>query len=83
MNKEKPKYNLLQNTAWMLRLSKEERELKVPLTVAGLSVTAVWQQTAGMLFVPAVIRVLERQGSIGELAATIALLPRRCSCPPG
>ncbi len=73
MNKEKPKYNLLQNTAWMLRLSKEERELKVPLTVAGLSVTAVWQQTAGMLFVPAVIRVLEKQGSIGELAVTIAL----------
>ena len=57
----------------MLRVSKEEKETEVPLTVAGLSVTAVWEQTAGMLFVPAVIRVLERNGSIGELVLTIAL----------
>ncbi len=81
MKKEKPRYNLLQNTVWMLRLSKEERELKVPLTAAGLSVTAVWQQTAGMLFIPAVIRVLEKQGSIGELLATIALFTAAMMVP--
>ena len=73
MKKDKPKYNLLQNTLWMLRLSKEERELQVPLTAAGLSLTAVWQQTAGMLFVPAVIRVLQVQGSVSELLLTIVL----------
>ena len=73
MNPKKPKYNTLENSLWMIRTAKEAKELQVPLTAAGLAVTAVLQSTIGLLLPPAVLRVIERKGSVRELLTTVLL----------
>ena len=57
----------------MIRTAKEAKELQVPLTAAGLAVTAVLQSTIGLLLPPAVLRVIERKGSVRELLTTVLL----------
>ena len=73
MNSQKPKYNTIENSFWMIRIAKEAKELQVPLTAAGLAATAVLQSTVGLLLPPAVLRVIERKGSVWELLSTVLL----------
>ena len=68
--KPKPKYNVWQNTAYMLSVAWDTRR-SVPLLVVLLAVCTAGKTTAEMLISPAVLGKLESGASLGQLLGAI------------
>ena len=68
--KPKPKYNVWQNTAYMLSVAWDTRR-SVPLLVVLLAVCTAGKTTAEMLISPAVLGKLESGAPLGQLLGAI------------
>lgn len=71
MKKEKPKYNMAQNTWFMVKLAWTSREKKVLVLGLLTALLTVALNLINLYVSPAVLGVVERHGSLGELAATL------------
>ena len=69
--KEKPKYNMAQNTWFMVKLAWTSREKKVLVLGLLSALLTVALNLINLYVSPAVLGVVERHGSLGELAATL------------
>lgn len=70
--KEKPKYNMAQNTWFMVKLAWTSREKKVLVLGLLSALLTVALNLINLYVSPTVLGVVERHGSLGELAATLA-----------
>lgn len=70
--KEKPKYNMAQNTWFMVKLAWTSREKKVLVLGLLSALLTVALNLINLYVSPAVLGVVERHGSLAELAATLA-----------
>lgn len=70
--KEKPKYNMWQNSAWMVSLAWKTRKTVLWVTIA-LAATTAGQTIIELLVAPAILSKVEAAAPLGELFATIAL----------
>ena len=70
--KEKPKYNMAQNTWFMVKLAWTSREKKVLVLGLLSALLTVALNLINLYVSPAVLGVVERHGSLGELAGTLA-----------
>ncbi len=70
--KEKPKYNMWQNSAWMVSLAWKHRKTVLWVTL-GLAVATAGQTIIELLVAPAILSKVETAAPLGELFATIAL----------
>lgn len=71
MKKEKPKYNMAQNTWFMVKLAWTSREKKVLVLGLLTALLTVALNLINLYVSPTVLGVVERHGSLGELAATL------------
>ncbi len=69
--KEKPKYNMAQNTWFMVKLAWTSREKKVLVLGLLSALLTVALNLINLYVSPTVLGVVERHGSLGELAATL------------
>lgn len=69
--KEKPKYNMWQNSVYMVRFAFREKEKKILLFCALEVVLATAGSLTGLFITPAALNVLETGGGPGKLVATI------------
>ena len=69
--KEKPKYNMAQNTWFMVKLAWTSREKKVLVLGLLSALLTVALNLINLYVSPAVLGVVERHGSLAELAATL------------
>lgn len=72
MKKEKPKYNMAQNTWFMVKLAWISGEKKVLVLGLLSALLTVALNLINLYVSPTVLGVVERHGSLGELAATLA-----------
>ncbi len=70
--KEKPKYNMWQNSAWMAGLAWKTRKTVLWVTI-GLAAATAGQTIIELLVAPAILSKVENAAPLGELFATIAL----------
>ena len=70
--KEKPKYNMAQNTWFMVKLAWTSGEKKVLVLGLLSALLTVALNLINLYVSPAVLGVVERHGSLGELAGTLA-----------
>ena len=68
--KEKPKYNLFQNSAYMISLAWRRQKSVLSLCVI-LAALAVAQNLLGLFVTPAILGAIESGASVGELVTTI------------
>lgn len=71
VKKEKPKYNMAQNTWFMVKLAWTSREKKVLVLGLLTALLTVALNLINLYVSPTVLGVVERHGSLGELAATL------------
>jgi len=69
--KIKPKYNLWQNSAWMIKVAWQEKEKKVLVLYSLTALLAVAISLVELYVVPVILSAVERHVPLGELAATI------------
>lgn len=69
---EKPKYNVLQNIAFMLRCAGKVRR-SVPYVCVVMALIAVAQNLCNLFLAPQILRKVETQTSLSELLITIAI----------
>ena len=69
--KEKPKYNMAQNTWFMVKLAWTSREKKVLVLGLLSALLTVALNLINLYVSPTVLGVVERHGSLAELAATL------------
>ncbi len=69
--KEKPKYNMAQNTWFMVKLAWTSKEKKVLVLGLLSALLTVALNLINLYVSPTVLGVVERHGSLGELAATL------------
>ena len=69
--KEKPKYNMAQNTWFMVKLAWTSREKKVLVLGLLSALLTVALNLINLYVSPTVLGVVERHGSLGELAGTL------------
>lgn len=67
----KPKYNLWQNTGYMLRTSRKYAKSVFPLCII-LALLSAGKSIAELLIAPAILNKIELARPLGEVAATIA-----------
>jgi len=67
----KPKYNMWQNTAWMIGLAWREQEKKVLVLAALSAPMAVATNLVNLYVVPTILGTVERHAPLTELAGTI------------
>ena len=72
MKKEKPKYNMAQNTWFMVKLAWTSGEKKVLVLGLLSALLTVALNLINLYVSPTVLGVVERHGSLGELAGTLA-----------
>ena len=70
--KEKPKYNMAQNTWFMVKLAWTSKEKKVLVLGLLSALLTVALNLINLYVSPTVLGVVERHGSLAELAATLA-----------
>ncbi len=70
--KKKPKYNMWQNSCYMIKTAWNNGEKKVILLGLLSALLAVLQNLVNLYVSPMIISVLERRGSVAELMLTIA-----------
>ena len=68
---QKPKYNVWQNTAYMLGVAWREKHWSVFTVGLSLALVTAGKTIAELLFAPAVIQVLEQGAPLGKLLVTI------------
>lgn len=68
----KPKYNMWQNTAFMIRLAWSSRK-SVPLLCVALAVVTASVTVAQLLITPGILQKVETSAPLGELVLAIAL----------
>lgn len=71
MKKTKPKYNMWQNSWYMIKLAHSSKEKKVIVLCLLSALLAVAQGLCGLYISPTILSVVERQASVGELVLTI------------
>ena len=59
MEKEKPKYNLLQNIAWMIGMSKKADSPEVGFFVLLMGMVSAGVNIAGLLITPMILKQVE------------------------
>ena len=69
----KPKYNMWQNSWYMIKLAWSIKEKKVPLLCLAVTVLAVASNLVNLYISPAILGALERKASLTELLLTILL----------
>ena len=69
--KSKPQYNVLQNTAWMVRLAWEEKEKKVLVLSLFIALFSVAVNLLNLYVVPTILAAVESKAPLGELLGTI------------
>lgn len=69
--KNRPKYNLWQNSAWMIQVAWQEKEKKVLLIVVLTALFATAVNLLELFVVPVILNAVELHVSIGRLIATI------------
>lgn len=69
--KEKPKYNMWQNSAWMIVKTWKEKEKKILIISVLFAAFALATNLAELYVVPSILGIVEHQASLGELAKTI------------
>lgn len=67
----KPKYNLWQNTGFMLRTSRKYAKSVFPLCI-GLALLSAGKSVAELLIAPAILNKIELSASLGSVVFTIA-----------
>lgn len=70
-SKNKPKYSVLQNVCWMIRLAWKKRK-RVPLMCILIAFTEIIINLAQLYITPEILRCVEQHTSIGSLLGTIA-----------
>lgn len=70
-SKNKPKYSVLQNVCWMIRLAWKKRK-RVPLMCILIAFTEIIINLAQLYITPEILRCVEQHTSIGSLFGTIA-----------
>ncbi len=70
--RKKPKYNMWQNSAWMVSLAWKTRKTVLWVTL-GLAAVTAGQTIIELLVAPAILSKVETAAPLGELFATIAL----------
>ncbi len=71
-NKEKPKYNLLQNLGFMLRCAWKARK-SVPFVCVAMALVAVAQNLCSLFVAPEILSRVESHAPLSELLLTIAI----------
>jgi len=69
--KEKPKYNLLQNVAWMVKMSKEADSPEVGFFVLLMGVVSAGVNIAGLLITPMILKQVEDKAPLPKLLFVI------------
>ena len=69
--KEKPKYNLLQNVAWMIGLSKKADSPEVGFFVLLMGVVSAGVNIAGLLITPMILKQVEDKAPLSKLLLVI------------
>lgn len=69
----KPKYNMAQNSWFMVKLAWTTQEKKVVVLGLLTALTAVALNLVSLYVSPSILAVVERQGSVSELVGTIAV----------
>lgn len=72
-SKKSPKYNMLQNSAYMIRLAWTSGEKKVIVLSLISALTAVGLNLINLYVSPTILGAVERQASVGELLMTVAV----------
>ncbi len=71
MEKEKPKYNLLQNVAWMVEMSRKADSPEVGVFVLLMGVVSAGANIAGLLITPMILKQVEDQVPLLKLLLVI------------
>lgn len=69
--KKKPKYNMFQNSWFMIKLAWKQKEKKVILTGILLVLLGVATNLIDLYIAPTILKVIETNASFGELMSTI------------
>lgn len=67
----RPKYNMLQNTAWMISVAWREKEKKVLVLTTLLALLAVARNLTDLYITPTILAAVETQAPLGVLLGTI------------
>lgn len=70
--KTKPKYNIIQNVAWMIRMAWQTRR-RVLLFVLAMAGTEILNNLTQLYVAPKILGCVEQHSSMGRLLTTIAL----------
>ncbi len=71
MEKEKPKYNLLQNIAWMIGMSKKADSPEVGFFVLLMGMVSAGVNIAGLLITPMILKQVEDKAPLSKLLLVI------------
>jgi len=71
--KDKPKYNMWQNSIWMIGLAWREKEKKVLVITLAMACVQILSRLTQILVVPTILEIVERHASITDLIITILL----------
>ena len=69
-NKDKPKYNLIQNVIWMIKNAWESCRRLLVLVIA-VAILEILYNLAGLYIAPEILRIVQEQGNMKELLFTI------------
>ncbi len=69
--KKKPKYNLLQNTGFMIKLAWKSKEKKVIITAILLAILGVSLNLINLYIAPTILGTIERKASLVEMLVII------------
>ena len=70
-SKNKPKYHIIQNLCWMIKIAWNKRK-RVPLMCILIALTEIIIKLAQLYITPEILRCVEQHASIGALLGTIA-----------
>jgi len=70
--KEKPRYNLLQNVTWMIRMSKRADSPEVGFFVVLMGAVSAGVNIAGLLVTPMILKQVEDKAPLSKLLLVIA-----------
>lgn len=73
MSKNKPKYNMWQNSWFMAKLAWKSKEKKVVFMMLALAILAVGQSLAETFIVPVILTAVEQHAPIGQFALTVGI----------